>query len=51
MLFENSKKSVSVIITSDKSYENVEWVWGYRENDKLGGKDPIVLQSINRDND
>lgn len=30
---------VAVIITSDKCYENVEWVWGYRENDRLGGKD------------
>jgi len=29
-----------VIITSDKCYENVEWLWGYRENDRLGGKDP-----------
>jgi CDP-glucose 4,6-dehydratase len=29
-----------VYITSDKCYENVEWVWGYRENDKLGGRDP-----------
>lgn len=28
-----------VIITSDKAYENVEWVWGYRENDRLGGRD------------
>lgn len=28
-----------VIITSDKCYENVEWVWGYKENDHLGGKD------------
>ena len=28
-----------VIITSDKCYENVEWEWGYRENDPLGGKD------------
>jgi CDP-glucose 4,6-dehydratase len=27
-------------ITSDKCYENVEWVWGYRENDRLGGRDP-----------
>ena len=34
-------KSVSiVVITSDKAYDNVEWKWGYRENDKLGGKDP-----------
>lgn len=30
----------AVIITSDKCYENVEWPWGYRETDRLGGKDP-----------
>ena len=30
---------VAVIITSDKCYENVEWVWGYKESDHLGGKD------------
>jgi CDP-glucose 4,6-dehydratase len=30
----------AIIITSDKCYENVEWLWGYRENDRLGGKDP-----------
>jgi CDP-glucose 4,6-dehydratase len=30
----------AVIITSDKCYENVEWVWGYRETDSLGGLDP-----------
>lgn len=29
----------AVIITSDKCYDNVEWAWGYREADKLGGKD------------
>ena len=29
-----------IYITSDKCYENVEWTWGYRENDKLGGHDP-----------
>jgi len=28
-----------VIITSDKAYDNVEWIWGYRETDALGGKD------------
>ena len=28
-----------VMITSDKCYDNVEWVWGYRETDALGGKD------------
>ncbi len=27
-------------ITSDKCYENKEWVWGYRENDPMGGYDP-----------
>ena len=34
------KKINLVMITSDKAYDNVEWKWGYRENDKLGGKDP-----------
>lgn len=34
------KPVVSIMITSDKAYDNVEWVWGYRETDKLGGKDP-----------
>lgn len=29
-----------VAITSDKCYENVEWEWGYRETDRLGGADP-----------
>ena len=28
------------MITSDKAYDNVEWPWGYRETDSLGGKDP-----------
>ena len=28
------------MITSDKCYENVEWEYGYREIDALGGKDP-----------
>lgn len=35
----NSVRSL-VYITSDKCYENLEWVWGYRENDRLGGHDP-----------
>ena len=30
---------VGVLITSDKCYDNVEWEWGYRETDGLGGKD------------
>lgn len=29
-----------VSITTDKVYENHEWIWGYRENDQLGGHDP-----------
>jgi len=35
-----NKKVVAVMITSDKAYDNVEWIWGYRETDRLGGKDP-----------
>ena len=30
----------AVVITSDKCYENREWVYAYRENDPLGGHDP-----------
>ncbi len=29
-----------VVVTSDKCYENKEWVWGYRENEPMGGYDP-----------
>lgn len=29
-----------VCVTTDKVYENQEWDWGYRENDRLGGRDP-----------
>lgn len=29
-----------VNVTSDKCYENKEWVWGYRENEPMGGFDP-----------
>lgn len=43
-VFEASRatKSVKAIInvTSDKCYENREWIWGYREIDPLGGFDP-----------
>ncbi len=35
----NTVKAV-VNITTDKCYENMEWVWPYRENDRLGGYDP-----------
>jgi len=33
-------ETVAIIITSDKCYDNKEWIWGYRESDQLGGKDP-----------
>lgn len=41
-------KSVKVFlnITTDKVYENKEWVWGYRENDKLGGYDPYSNSKV-----
>ncbi len=29
-----------VVITSDKCYENMEWVWAYREDEPMGGHDP-----------
>lgn len=35
----NTVKS-AVMVTSDKCYENKEWVWGYRENEPMGGHDP-----------
>ena len=37
--FSESVRAI-VNVTSDKCYENREWVWGYRENDPLGGYDP-----------
>lgn len=30
----------AVNVTTDKCYDNKEWIWGYRENDPMGGKDP-----------
>lgn len=38
-LRELDKPCVAVMITSDKCYDNVEWEWGYRETDRLGGRD------------
>ena len=35
-----SNKCISIFITSDKCYENLEWSWGYREIDRIGGIDP-----------
>ena len=43
-IFEAFRKTndskILINFTSDKCYENQHWVWGYRENDKLGGHDP-----------
>jgi CDP-glucose 4,6-dehydratase len=39
-LRRSNHRCTAVMITSDKSYDNVEWTYGYRETDKLGGKDP-----------
>ena len=38
-LRESNHKCTVIIITSDKAYDNVEQVWGYKEDDKMGGKD------------
>lgn len=39
--FRNSESlHTGIFVTSDKCYENREWVWGYRENDPMGGHDP-----------
>ena len=29
-----------MVVTTDKCYENKDWIWAYREIDKLGGQDP-----------
>jgi CDP-glucose 4,6-dehydratase len=43
-IFEACRRTSSVRavinVTSDKCYKNREWVWGYRENDPMGGYDP-----------
>lgn len=35
-----SRLKAIVNVTTDKCYENREWVWGYRENEPMGGHDP-----------
>ena len=35
----SNHKCTAIIITSDKAYDNEEQVWGYKEDDKMGGKD------------
>jgi CDP-glucose 4,6-dehydratase len=46
-VFEACRKTDSVKaivnVTSDKCYENNEWIWGYRENDPMGGYDPYSV--------
>jgi CDP-glucose 4,6-dehydratase len=37
---ETDSVRVVINVTSDKCYENKEWVYGYRENDPMGGYDP-----------
>lgn len=32
-----------VVVTSDKCYENRDWIWGYREADPMGGHDPYSM--------
>src|SRR5438477_7389137 len=43
-VLEASRRCTSVravvCVATDKCYENREWMWGYRETDRLGGKDP-----------
>ena len=35
-----SSVKVAINVTTDKCYQNNEWMWGYRENDAMGGDDP-----------
>jgi CDP-glucose 4,6-dehydratase len=37
---QTASVKVIVSVTTDKCYENQEWLWAYRENDRLGGHDP-----------
>ncbi|WP_226666198.1 CDP-glucose 4,6-dehydratase [Metabacillus litoralis] len=37
---KTDETKIGIFITTDKCYENKEWVWGYRENDPVGGYDP-----------
>jgi len=37
---KTSSMRAMVVVTTDKVYANQEWLWGYRENDRLGGHDP-----------
>ena len=49
-MFEATKKnSVTVIITSDKTYKNIETKKGYKETDILGGVDPYGASKSSAD--
>ena len=37
---ETDSVKVVIVVTSDKCYENKEWIYGYREIDPMGGYDP-----------
>ncbi|MGL5098830.1 MAG: CDP-glucose 4,6-dehydratase, partial [Fusobacteriaceae bacterium] len=37
---KTAETKTAVLITTDKCYENVEQIWGYRENEAMGGYDP-----------
>lgn len=40
------KKCIVIVITTDKVYENKEWIFPYRENDRLGGHDPYSASKV-----
>lgn len=37
---KNNESKIGIMITTDKCYENKEQIWGYRENEPMGGYDP-----------
>lgn len=49
-LLEAVRKTPSVkacvVVTSDKCYENRDWIWGYREEDPLGASDPYSTSKV-----
>ncbi|CAG0908439.1 unnamed protein product [Cyprideis torosa] len=38
----SERPTTAVIVTTDKVYENREWIWAYREEDRLGGHEPYA---------
>jgi len=37
---QSGTAEAAIVVTTDKCYENQEWIWPYRETDRLGGHDP-----------